>query len=130
MKTFITAALCLIALQAHADNNIYHNGWIDFNKNGVKDVYEDSRSDIDDRIKDLLGQMTIEEKTCQMATLYGFGRINLRPGESRTVKFTILPEDLEILDRDMHWTVEPGEFEVRIGSSSADIRIKDSFTVI
>ncbi len=130
MKTFITAALCLIALQAHADNNIYHNGWIDFNKNGVKDVYEDSRSDIDDRIKDLLGQMTVEEKTCQMATLYGFDRINLRPGESRTVKFTILPEDLEILDRDMHWTVEPGEFEVRIGSSSADIRIKDSFTVI
>lgn len=130
MKTFITAALCLIALQIHADNSIYHNGWIDFNKNGVKDVYEDSRADIDDRIKDLLGQMTVEEKTCQMATLYGFGRINLRPGESRTVKFTILPEDLEILDRDMHWTVEPGEFEVRIGSSSADIRIKDSFTVI
>lgn len=79
-------------------------------------------------------QLYIRDKVSSVTTydsvLRGFERINLRPGESRTVKFTILPEDLEILDRDMHWTVEPGEFEVRIGSSSADIRLKDSFTVI
>ena len=156
MKTFITAALCLIALQIHADNSIYHNGWIDFNKNGVKDVYEDSRADIDDRAeivyakgcetKDSLWpdskivpaplsateRSMIDEavRAADDSVLRGFERINLRPGESRTVKFTIMPEDLENLDRDMHWAVEPGEFEVRIGSSSADIRLKDSFTVI
>jgi beta-glucosidase len=55
--------------------DIYHNGWIDLNKNGHKDVYEDPNENIDRRIDDLLRQMTLEEKTCQTATLYGFGRV-------------------------------------------------------
>ena len=54
---------------------IYHKGWIDFNKNGVKDVYEDSSAPLDSRIEDLLNQMTMEEKTCQMVTLYGYKRV-------------------------------------------------------
>ena len=55
--------------------DIYHDGWIDFNKNGIKDIYEDPEADIDARVRDLLAQMTVEEKTCQLATLYGFGRV-------------------------------------------------------
>jgi beta-glucosidase len=55
--------------------SIYHEGWIDFNKNGVKDVFEDPAQPIDRRITDLLSQMTLEEKTCQTATLYGYGRV-------------------------------------------------------
>jgi beta-glucosidase len=55
--------------------SIYNHGWIDFNKNGKKDVYEDPSQPIDKRIADLLSQMTLEEKTCQMATLYGYGRV-------------------------------------------------------
>ena len=58
-----------------AQKNMYHKGWIDFNKNGVKDVYEDPNAPIDARIEDLLGQMTLEEKTCQMVTLYGYKRV-------------------------------------------------------
>lgn len=54
---------------------IYHKGWIDFNKNGEKDVYEDPSAPIDSRIEDLLNQMTMEEKTCQMVTLYGYKRV-------------------------------------------------------
>ena len=54
---------------------IYHKGWIDFNKNGVKDVYEDPSAPLDSRIEDLLNQMTMEEKTCQMVTLYGYKRV-------------------------------------------------------
>ncbi|HEY3037384.1 MAG TPA: hypothetical protein VGJ66_01545, partial [Pyrinomonadaceae bacterium] len=54
---------------------IYHKGWIDLNKNGRLDVYEDPHADIEKRIDDLLSQMTLEEKTCQTATLYGFGRV-------------------------------------------------------
>lgn len=54
---------------------IYHKGWIDFNKNGVKDVYEDPFAPLDSRIEDLLNQMTMEEKTCQMVTLYGYKRV-------------------------------------------------------
>ena len=48
--------------------DIYKKTWIDFNKNGVKDVYEDPSAPIEARIADLLSQMTLEEKTCQMAT--------------------------------------------------------------
>ena len=54
---------------------IYHKGWIDFNKNGVKDVYEDPTRSVDERVEDLLGQMTVEEKTCQLVTVYGYGRV-------------------------------------------------------
>ena len=54
---------------------IYHDTWIDFNKNGKKDIFEDPTQPVDLRIADLLAQMTLEEKTCQTATLYGFGRV-------------------------------------------------------
>lgn len=59
----------------HPKNKIYHKGWTDLNKNGRMDVYEDPKADIETRITDLLSQMTIEEKTCQMVTLYGYKRI-------------------------------------------------------
>ena len=54
---------------------MYKKGWIDFNKNGVKDIYEDPTAPIDARIEDLLSRMTLEEKTCQMVTLYGYKRV-------------------------------------------------------
>jgi len=55
--------------------SIYHRSWTDLNKNGEKDVYEDPGQSTDKRVKDLLSQMTVEEKTCQLATLYGYGRV-------------------------------------------------------
>ncbi len=55
--------------------SIYHKGWIDLNKNGKEDIYEDPSQPVDKRIDDLLSKMTIEEKTCQMATLYGYHRV-------------------------------------------------------
>ena len=54
---------------------MYHKGWIDFNKNGIKDIYEDPAATLDARIENLLQQMTLEEKTCQMVTLYGYKRV-------------------------------------------------------
>jgi len=54
---------------------IYHSGWIDFNKNGRKDIYEDPTAAEQERIRDLLSRMTLDEKTCQMVTLYGTGRV-------------------------------------------------------
>lgn len=56
-------------------SGIYHKGWIDFNKNGVKDIYEDPAATLDARIENLLSQMTLDEKTCQMVTLYGYKRV-------------------------------------------------------
>ena len=66
--------LCTIKLSAQV-KNIYHKGWIDFNKNGRIDIFEDQSQPIDKRIADLLNQMTVNEKTCQLATLYGYKRV-------------------------------------------------------
>jgi beta-glucosidase len=54
---------------------IYHEGWIDLNKNNVKDPYEDPKIAVESRIDDLIGRMTLDEKTAQMVTLYGFPRV-------------------------------------------------------
>lgn len=53
--------------------------------------------------------------------LRGFERVALNPGETKTVTMKLTPEDLMLLDRNMHWTVVPGTFDVMIGKSSADI---------
>jgi beta-glucosidase len=55
--------------------SIYKDGWIDLNKNGKKDIYEDPTQSLNARTTNLLSQMTLEEKTCQMATLYGWRRV-------------------------------------------------------
>ncbi len=67
--------LLLNAFIASAQINIYHDDYIDFNKNGKKDIFEDPKQPIEKRITDLLSQMTIDEKTVQLATLYGYGRV-------------------------------------------------------
>lgn len=58
-----------------ARKEIYHEGWIDLNKNGQKDIYEDAAEPVERRLDDLVGRMTLEEKTSQMATLYGYNRV-------------------------------------------------------
>lgn len=55
--------------------DIYHDGWIDLNKNGRKDVYEDATQPVERRVEDLLSQMSLAEKTAQLATLYGYERV-------------------------------------------------------
>jgi beta-glucosidase len=71
----LALGFAVLVQNADAKGGIYHKGWIDFNKNGVKDVYEDPKQPIDARVKNLLEQMTVDEKSCQLATLYGFGRV-------------------------------------------------------
>ncbi|HEX9600183.1 MAG TPA: fibronectin type III-like domain-contianing protein, partial [Mariniflexile sp.] len=73
-------------------------------------------------VKDMVSSVTVYE-----TQLRGFDRISLNPNETKTIYFTLKPEDLQLLDKDMNWVVEPGEFEVLIGSSSEDIRVKGGF---
>jgi beta-glucosidase len=61
--------------------------------------------------------------------LKGYEKISLEPGEKKTVKLKLLPEDLSLFDRDMNFVVEPGTFEVMVGSSSRDIKLKGEFEV-
>ena len=61
--------------------------------------------------------------------LAGFQRIHLGPGASEDVTFEVGREQLQMLDRDLHWTVEPGTFRVLVGASSKDIRLRGDLTV-
>jgi beta-glucosidase len=74
-KKLALLSLSVFSLAASAQSNIYHQGWIDFNKNGKKDIFEDSKQPVETRVNDLLSQMTVEEKTNQCATLYGYKRV-------------------------------------------------------
>lgn len=61
--------------------------------------------------------------------LEGFGRVKLRPGETRHVTFLLPVSQLAFVGRDMNWKVEKGTVEIQIGSSSEDIRLKDAFLI-
>ena len=65
----------VLAINARATvPEIYHDGWIDFNRNGTKDVFEDVAQPLEKRVADLLAQMTLEEKIGQMhQTTYDTG---------------------------------------------------------
>src|SRR5438876_12431376 len=73
LPTFLISSLPAQEIRS-SKSNFYHDGWIDLNKNGRMDVYEDPKAPIDRRVEDLLSQMNLNEKTCQTATLYGVGR--------------------------------------------------------
>ena len=58
------------------------------------------------------------------SVLRGFEKVALKPGEKKRVTFTLKPEAFQILGKDMKWAVEPGDFEIRVGASSVDIRAR------
>ena len=63
MKKFLSIAFCLSAGFVMAQKkNMYQKGWIDFNKNGTKDVFEDPQQPVEKRVADLLSQMTLGRK--------------------------------------------------------------------
>jgi beta-glucosidase len=68
MKFTALAVGLLFCLAASAANppSIYHDGWIDLNKNGKRDVYEDSSQPVARRVNDLLKRMTLDEKIGQL----------------------------------------------------------------
>ncbi|MGH7465691.1 MAG: fibronectin type III-like domain-contianing protein, partial [Longimicrobiales bacterium] len=61
--------------------------------------------------------------------LKGFTRVQLAPGEEKEVTFSLATDQLQMLDRDMNWIVEPGVFRVLVGASSKDIRLRGEFVV-
>jgi beta-glucosidase len=75
-------------------------------------------------IRDLLSSLAQPVKQ-----LKGFQRIFLKAGEAREISFTITPALLKMLDANMHWVVEPGDFRIMVGASSKDIRLREIITV-
>lgn len=62
--------------------------------------------------------------------LRDFQKVKLNAGESKTIEFTIDKEKLSFYNNKMEWTAEPGDFELMIGSSSADIKLKSAFELL
>ncbi len=65
-----------------------------------------------------------------MKELKDFQKINLKAGEARTIKFIINKEKLSFFNQQLQWVAEPGDFELMVGASSKDIRLKDNFELI
>ena len=86
------------------------------------------------RAGDEVVQLYISDKIASVVTydsvLRGFERVTLQPGETKTVHFTLHPSDLMLLDKNMKWAVEPGDFEIKIGASSEDIKLKEVVTIL
>ncbi len=86
------------------------------------------------RAGDEVVQLYVRDVECRVKRpakeLRGFERINLAPGEKRTVRFELPAQKLSFYDESVHgFVVEPGAFEVLVGSSSQDIRATGRFHV-
>lgn len=68
-------------------------------------------------IRDLVGSITRPVKE-----LKGFKKIEINAGETKTVSFSITPEDLKFYNSDLKFDWESGDFEIMIGTSSADVK--------
>lgn len=72
MKTIKSFLILFLFACLYTNTNCqdtYNNSWIDFNKNGKKDIYEDQYPPIDKPLENLVSQMNTNEKTAQMVTL-------------------------------------------------------------
>ncbi len=68
-------------------------------------------------IRDLVGSVTRPVKE-----LKGFEKINLKPGETKTVTFQLTSKDLSFYRKDMTFGPEAGEFKVFVGTSSQNVK--------
>ena len=68
-------------------------------------------------IHDLVGSVTRPVKE-----LKGFQKIELKPGETKTITFSITPSDLKFYNYDLKYDWEAGDFEIMIGTNSSDVK--------
>ncbi|HTD99177.1 MAG TPA: glycoside hydrolase family 3 N-terminal domain-containing protein [Mucilaginibacter sp.] len=94
--------LLLTQLSSAQTKNIYHKGWVDFNKNGKMDVFEDPSQTVEKRIADLLSQMTVDEKTCQLATLYGYKRVLKEEMPAESWKNEVWKDGIANIDEELN----------------------------
>ena len=73
-------------------------------------------------------QLYVRDKVASVSRpvkeLKGFQKVMLSSGESKTIHFIVNEEKLSFFNNKLEWVAEPGEFDIMIGSSSADIRLK------
>lgn len=62
--------------------------------------------------------------------LKDFAKVKLKAGESKTLRFVIDKEKLSFYNQPLQWVAEPGDFELMIGASARDIRLRDRFELV
>ena len=74
---------------------------------------------------------TAEDQNIRPLQLQGFARVSLKPGETKTVNVKLHTEQFGYYTNDgtRQWNIAPGTYEVKIGASSADIRLSDRITL-
>lgn len=72
----------------------------------------------------------ISSATRPVKELKDFARVSLKPGESKSVEFTLIPDKLAFYNRNMERVVEPGEFTIMLGTSSRDADLKSATLTI
>jgi beta-glucosidase len=82
-----------------------------------------------DEVVQLYVNDVVSSVVTPLKLLKGFERISLAPSESKTVSFTLDFEAFRLLNKDMEWVAEDGEFEIMIGSASNDIRLSETITL-
>ena len=72
-----------------------------------------------------------ENQSIRPIQLQGFARVSLQPGESKTVRVKLYTDQLGYYSHEgqRQWNIAPGDFVVRVGSSSQDIRLKQTVTL-
>jgi beta-glucosidase len=81
-----------------------------------------------DEVVQLYIRDEVSSVTRPVKELRGFRRISLDPGEAKTVEFTLGPDELSFLNRNMHRVVEPGTFKIMAGGNSKEL-IETTLTV-
>jgi beta-glucosidase len=90
---------------------IYHKGWNDLNKNGKKDIYEDPTKPVDARVQDLLSKMNLNEKSCQLATLYGYQRVLKDSLPTKDWKNEIWKDGIANIDEEFNGFIQWGHID-------------------
>ena len=104
MFLIISFVFCsLLAVTSHpvsaqGKSDLYHGSWIDRNKNGKQDPYENPKLSVEERVADLLGRMNMDEKTAQMGTIYGFKRILKDPRPTEKWKTEVWKDGIGNID--------------------------------
>ncbi|MCX4881141.1 glycoside hydrolase family 3 protein [Streptomyces sp. NBC_00847] len=100
----------------------------------VDDGYEVAVTNTGTRVGDEVVQLYTHQRTSRdkqpLKQLKAFGRVSLKPGETRTVRLKVRPSDLAHWDvTRSKWAVESGTYDVLVGSSSSDIRARAAWQV-
>jgi beta-glucosidase len=99
-----------------SDDHLYGNGTLEVSID-VKNTGKVAGKEV---VQMYIGNK-VNSVTTPVMALKGFDKIALEPGEKKTVKFTVKPDDIAIWNTEMQYVTEPGKFDIMIGRSAEDV---------